>query len=127
MSKLADQIAATLRGGMTLPPELRQLFEWIESRGTYEDDDEGRTGLLVDPDSVDENWTESGRTGGTWIEFSAEGAQYLHHWFGHKKKKVLSRLSVFAKTGGDGSMGALWLDENFATTVSYTHLRAHET
>lgn len=48
---------------------------------------------------------------GTNLSFQAEGNADLRYWFGHDRPEVLNRLCVFAKTGGDGSMAAFWLDD----------------
>lgn len=34
----------------------------------------------------------------------------MKYWFGHEAHEMLSRLCVFAKTGKEGSMAAIWLD-----------------
>ena len=110
MSKLEQQIALTLLPGMSLPEPLKQLFTWIESHGLYVDTAKGRVGFLFPEAEMKAGWTESSRPGGTRIELAAEGNANLKYWFGHERPDVLNRLCVFAKTGGDGSMAAFWLD-----------------
>lgn len=46
MSKLCDEITATLLPGMTIPESLQQLFDWIEKHGYVVDTDDGRIGSL---------------------------------------------------------------------------------
>jgi hypothetical protein len=121
MGKLAEQLELKLRLGMTIPEPLRSLYDWIESRGTYNDgfadeaggseEEEMRTGFLFPEEEQIEGWTETGRPGGTDIEFAAHGHLGLEDWFGHSRAEVLNRLCVFARTGHDGSMAALWLDD----------------
>lgn len=111
MSKLESQIRATLLSGMSIPTELSQLFTWIENNKLFIDNDEGRIGLLYPEDKRYENCTTDERNGGTEISFAAEGNINLHYWFGHDRPEVLNRLCVFAKTGGEGSMAAFWLDD----------------
>lgn len=110
MPKLEDQLVRALQPGMSVPDPFKRLFEWIEDKGLYIDRASGeRFGALYPEAALRKGWTESERPGGTIIEFHAEGNSSLHHWFGHKRQEVLSRLCVFAKTGADGSMAALWL------------------
>jgi hypothetical protein len=121
MSILESQIAATLLPGMSIPQELSQLFSWIEENTFYidRDADTPRIGLLCPKEMLNQyisDFDEDGdeieaRNGGTDISFHAEGNVNLHHWFGHDKPEVLDRLCVFARTGGDGSMAAFWLDD----------------
>ena len=113
MGKLYDQLERTLLPGMTVPPPIRTLFEWIEANGTYIDNAEGqRRGFLFPLDQLEANWTDTDRPGGTIVEFFAQGNLHLNHWFGHEKREVLDRVCVFAKTGGDGSMAAFWIDDS---------------
>jgi len=98
---------------MTIPEPIRLLFDWIESNGTYIDNDKGkRIGFLFPEDELKRGWTDTERPGGTNIEFFAEGNVNMKYWFGHEKPEVLERLCVFAKTGAEGSMAAFWLDES---------------
>jgi len=103
MSILETQIAAVLGPGMVMPEPLRQLFEWIELQGFGD--------CLFSRGEVGRGRTEAERSGGTDISFLAEGSAYIGNWLGNDDPKVASRVCVFAKTGGDGSMGAFWLDD----------------
>jgi hypothetical protein len=110
MSNLASQVKATLPSGMQLPHALEEVFAWIETEGTFIDRPTGeRVGFLFPDAELKRSWTDTERQGGTVIEFSAQGNKHLRHWFGHERPAVLSRLSVFARTGAEGSMAALWL------------------
>lgn len=104
MTVLARELEAVLQPGMHLPRPLALLFEWIEERGFYEGDGP-RIGLLHPPDL---DWQSRPAPD---IGFWARGSSHLRHWFGHDEATVLNRLCVFASTGGDGSMAALWLDD----------------
>src|SRR5690349_10104531 len=118
LSTLGEQIKQTLLPGMHLPTELEALFEWIESNGLYEDRATGeRVGFLFPQQELRDGWTETERPGGTTIQFFAEGNMYLKSWFGHERAEVLNRVCVFARTGGDGSMAALWLDPSGAQKI----------
>src|SRR5215467_12106970 len=112
MPLLYDQIACTLPEGMRIPEPLELLFAWIEDNGLYVDTDEGgqRTGFLFPRDQIEAGSTDEERPGGTIIDFAAED-NILKCWFGHENREVLNRLCVFARTGGDGSMAAFWLDD----------------
>ena len=113
MGKLHDQITRTLLPGMSVPSPIRLLFEWIEANGTFIDNAKReRTGFLFHLDELRASWTDTERTGGTIIEFSAQGNVHLKYWFGHEKREALDRVCVFAKTGGDGSMAAFWIDDS---------------
>jgi len=110
MGRLFDQISQTLLPGMSIPEPVRLLFDWIEQRGTYIDRDGGRIGFLFPEPAMKEGWTDSGRPGGTDVSFMPEGNVNMKYWFGHERPEMLSRLCVFCRTGGEGSMAAFWLD-----------------
>ena len=111
-SVIGRQIEATLCPGMSLPAPLEQLFRWIEANGHFVDTNDGRMGFLFPEREKKENWTESGRPGGTDIRFAAEPDPGLQYWFGIESPEITSRLCVFAKTGWDGSMAAFWLADD---------------
>ena len=112
MSKLGDEISATLLPGMTMAKSLQQLFDWIEQHGYFVDTENGRIGSLFPDDELKTGWTDNERPGGTIIEFAAEGNVNLHYRFGHERREVLDRLCVFAQTGAEGSMAAFWIDDD---------------
>jgi hypothetical protein len=112
MTILENQIKDTLLPGMHIPQELSLLFKWIEDNGYFIDREEGRIGFLYPEEDLKAQWGEEERHGGTVIEFFAEGNVNMKYWFGHDRSKVLNRICVFAKTGGEGSMAAFWLDES---------------
>jgi len=93
MSNLLEQTRSILCPGMTIPPEMVQLYEWIEQNGNITNE----VGHLGDDCP-------------TMIEFAPEGNVNLHYWLGYDDPEVINRLCVFCQTGGDGSMGAFWLD-----------------
>jgi hypothetical protein len=125
MGKLYEQLAAELRKGMEIPEPMKRLYDWIEEEGMYYDNDEGRRiGTLFPEKEYKKGWRKTTRDGGTDILFSAQKNDSLGYWFGFTDKRtgrdvsdgkgqeVLNRLCIFARTGGDGSMGALWLGED---------------
>lgn len=103
MTALLRELTAVLGPGMRVPPELARLYEWITGNGQTSVHG-GRTSGWLGGDG------ETAQV--TGIEFRAEGNQLLEHWFGVDDAKVLDRVCVFAATGGDGSMAALWIDDD---------------
>ena len=111
MGLLEEQIRKTLLPGMSIPIEISLLFAWIEANEYHIERDGSRIGFLYPLDDLREKWGDNERHGGTIIEFFAEGNVNLHYWFGHNNPEIINRLCVFAKTGAEGSMAALWLDD----------------
>jgi hypothetical protein len=72
----------------------------------------GRIGFLFPEAEMKQGWTDHGRPGGTDIGFAPEGNVNLRYWFKTTDPEVVSRLCVFAKSGGDGSMAAFWLADD---------------
>ena len=108
---LYEQLAAVLPERMKLPEPLAKLYAWIEQRGHYRDTPNGmRIGFLYPLEDDGES------NSGTWVEFFAEGFPTGYE-FGDNTASAPERLCVFAKTGADGSMAALWLDADGATRV----------
>ncbi len=111
-SILGQQISTTLCAGMVLPLPLELLFRWIEARQCFVDLPNGRIGFLFPEAEMKQGWTDRGRPGGTDISFVAEGNVNLRYWFKTADPEVMSRLCVFANSGGDGSMAAFWLADD---------------
>lgn len=107
----SDGFRYALWPGMHLPDALGQLFDWIEAQGRVSRTRHGVVGTLLDPKQLARAWKATKQRYGTAIEFMAQGNAGLDHWFGRSDPAVLRRVFVFAKTGGDGSMAALWLDD----------------
>ena len=110
MSRLSGEITKALQPGMVVPAPLEQLFTWMETNGRVRDHGDGRlVGCLHSAEEHRTGWTDTERRGGTLIEFAAHADEALDNWFGNSDPAVLNRLSVFARTGGDGSRAAFWL------------------
>ena len=110
-NKLIKQLEEVLPEGMTLPKELKMLYEWIESKGFYVDSADYRCGTLYDDEAMRASWTDEHREGGTIIEFSASGQPFMMDWFGENvegAEEIAQRLCIFAESGGEGSQCALW-------------------
>ena len=118
---LLQQLENALPEGMQIPEELRQLYQWIEDNGYYEDRDGVRYGYLYPQDKLRESWKEGEREGGTDISFyvakPSEREELLEISFGKHKKETAQRLLSFAQSGGDGSECALWLDDEGRTQI----------
>lgn len=115
MTTLGKQLSVALQPGMHVPGPLEALYKWIESRSLYVDRRGKRFGFLYPKEDMKSNWTEEARPGGTIIEFATDNSSSLKYWFGLNNpnvKSALKRLCVFAQTGDDGSMAALWLDDD---------------
>jgi hypothetical protein len=108
MGRLQTEIEQTLPAGMSLPEPLKRLYDWIETNGFVDDSfNNRRTGQLCA--DYWEGSTETERYGGTAIDFYPEGNEDAGHWTGSQDPAVHQRIYVFAKTGADGSVAALWL------------------
>jgi len=112
MKSLEQQIKNVLLDGMYIPEALSKLFSWIESNGFVQTEDGCSYGHLYDLNKLRNEWNDNERHGGTIIEFMPEGNKYLNSYFGENSAQFASRVSVFAKTGADGSMAAFWIDDN---------------
>lgn len=107
----AQEMGDRLPQGMALPPEFRALFDWMEANdflmpsGAYPGD---RLGLLGTADDV-----QSERV--TAILFRVATREQARDegkaWFGEAVPDIADRLVPFARTGGDGSHAAFWLDD----------------
>lgn len=105
---MADRMPAT----MSLPDEFRALFDWMETNsffmpsGAYPGD---RLGLLGT-----ENQVQSGEVTAILFRVATpeQAREHGHAWFGDVIAHIEDRLVPFARTGGDGSHVAFWLDDD---------------
>lgn len=103
MSKLASQIKNSLPNKISLPDEIEKLLDWIESNGCVDEFDGVLMGTL--PGELDYK---------TEIEFYAENDTPLWWCFDSEiadEKEISERVYIFARTGGDGSSAAFWIDD----------------
>jgi hypothetical protein len=94
---------------MRLPDEFKALYDWIETNGffmpsqRFTGDKLGMLGPLAGPDQ------------GTVILFRIETSEQAlesgEAWFGSVVPNIAERLVPFARTGGDGSHAAFWIDD----------------
>lgn len=108
LKSLSNQIDDILLEPMVIPDAFVKLFNWIEKNGFYEDTEDGRIGYLYPISKLRAKWGDNERPGGTLVEFYAEKDCDLMYFINEKTK---GRLRVFARTGGDGSMAAFWIDD----------------
>jgi hypothetical protein len=113
VGEFVNRTLARVPRGFDFSTPLRRLFEWVEDQG---DVVTGHDGDLCGGLCRDE------RRVGTQVElrgFTAEQAtSYALAWFGEDlPEDPATRLWPFVQTGGDGSMGALWLDDDRQTRV----------
>lgn len=69
MGLLIEQLEKSLPKGMYIPEPLKLLYEWIESKGYYQDYMHQRTGYLFPLSEIVTNQNENEMDGGTFIEF----------------------------------------------------------
>jgi hypothetical protein len=93
-NKLLEQLAAVMPTGVEIPMPIRQLYGWIEQKGFYVDNANGRIGFLYPEQDLRDSWTDEGRRGGTTIELAASGSANLKYWFGAEHEEVNRRLRV---------------------------------
>ena len=118
---LLRQLENVLCEGMKVPEELRRLYQWIEDNGFYEDREGIRYGYLYPQQALRDSWTDTEREGGTIISFYADSRkeqdETVTRYYGNKDEEISSRLCIFSQTGAEGSMGALWLDDEGETRI----------
>ena len=105
----ADEMAAAMPPTMTLPPEFRAAFDWMEAVGAVQRYDQPRPGgprrfaTLYPADSGVEPHRQS------LVGFQVMD-DFFYDYPNLPAAEVRARLFLFARTGGDGSQAGLWLD-----------------
>ena len=111
MGEFLNVTLARVPYGFDFLEPLRQLFEWVEKQGYVVMGRDGELyGSLCGGDRV-----------GTAVELRGYTAEqttsYTRSWFGDVTGNPATRLWPFAQTGGEGSMAALWLDDDRQTRI----------
>ena len=116
MGEWTEEMRARLPAGLTLPEPLAALFEWIEAHNLLHPSQRfagDRFGTLqpLDPPSP-----------GTILLFRVETPEQAGEsarWLGDDAdgSALGRRLVPFARTGGDGSHAAFWLDDDGAQHI----------
>ena len=122
---LLAQLCEALPQGMYVPSELEALYMWIEAKGFYDDIYGRRRGYLYSQDQLRQSWSDGKREGGTEIVFFTDEPKNrdktLRYWFYGKDRELAAeieqRLCVFARSGSDGSMCALWINDAGETKI----------
>lgn len=111
MGEFVDVTLARVPHGFDFAEPLRLLFEWVERQGHVV---VGHDGDLYGSLSADTRV-------GTAVELrgypAEETADYARAWFGAEADTAAARLWPFVQTGGEGSMAALWLDDDGRTRI----------
>ncbi len=112
---LYDEMLKNLPDKLSIPEEFRILFDWMENNHyTMVTQDGNYIAGLNDPNDDLYSEDEEGNEivyGGTSIYFSAQDQLDFEHY---KKEygDLSDRIYTFARTGGDGSHAAFWLDDD---------------
>ena len=122
---LLAQLREALPQGMRVPSELEALYAWIEANSFYDDVGGRRRGYLYPQDRLKQSWSGDEREGGTDIVFFTDEPknrdEELRYWFYGEDRELAAeikqRLCVFAGSGSEGSMCALWLDDTGETKI----------
>ena len=122
---LLAQLHEALPQGMQVPSETQALYAWIEANGFYDDAGGRRRGYLYPQDRLQQSWSDDEREGGTDIVFFTDEPknrdEELRYWFYGEDRELAAeikqRLCVFAGSGSEGSMCALWLDDAGETKI----------
>ncbi len=122
---LLAQLCEALPQGMQVPSEIEALYAWIEANGFYDDVGGRRRGYLYPQDRLRQSWSDDEREGGTDIVFFTDDPknrdEELRYWFYGEDRELAAeikqRLCVFAGSGSEGSMCALWLDDAGETKI----------
>lgn len=111
MGEFPDVTLARVLGGFDFSEPLRLLFEWVDEQGHVVTGSDGDLyGSLC---------------GGAWVGTAVElrgytseqTSSYALSWFGQVAEDPAARLWPFARTGDEGSMAALWLDDDRRTRI----------
>lgn len=116
--RFRDEMAASLPAGMHFPEEMALLCDWIEEHGHIVTAEDGsRIGLMHEAHASVPSDLDADVPGGTALQLMPQGGKYMARYFGVDAPEVLGRISVFAYTGGEGSMAAFWLAPDGALKI----------
>jgi hypothetical protein len=112
MAELLNQLYAISPGQIRPPSELEAFYQWVENNGLIEEYDDGFVYGRISAD-----WEETPD-----VTLTASYQSGLKYWFGIPEvtSEILSRLVIFARSGMDGSMLGMWLDDN--DELKFVHL-----
>ena len=104
-SGFAEAVVASFPAGLVPPEPLIRFFRWQEAGGLDLEQDGERYGLL-DPDQPD-----------LCMFTRAVDPRYVEGWLPDATVADRARLAPFVRTGGDGSVAALWRDDDGAQHI----------
>ena len=118
---LLQQLENALPAGMQIPEELRQLYQWIEDNGYYEDRDDGvRYGYLYPKNPFRNTYLDDVNVDidiAFYMEEENFRKELLTISFGKNADDAAQRFLQIAENIYNGSMVALWLDYRGTTQI----------
>jgi len=118
---MADRMPST----MALPEEFRALFEWMETNG-FLTPSEAYPGEMLGLLGTDDDLEESRVTMVLFRVAMPEQARSLGKlWFGEVIPDIAERFVPFARTNGDGSFVAFWLDDEGRRQIVHLGSEGH--
>lgn len=108
----AQEMASRMPATMPLPDEFRALFEWMEANSYFMPSEAypgDKLGLVGTEDDV-----QSERVTAILFRIATpeQARKFSQAWFGDAIPNIEDRLVPFARTGGDGSYAAFWLNDD---------------
>ncbi|WP_242208993.1 MULTISPECIES: hypothetical protein [unclassified Pseudomonas] len=97
-----DEMAAAFPAGNPMPARLRQALELLEKHGCVRSHRDGTRYMTLHPDPAHSDVA----TTAFYLPVPADTAR----WTNSDDPDVNQRLTLFLRTGGDGSWAGLWLD-----------------
>ncbi|HEX8232509.1 MAG TPA: hypothetical protein VF559_04070 [Caulobacteraceae bacterium] len=102
MPTFADYIASSFPHGLSLPSEIRTMFDWLDKSGfTFSEPRLGQRYATVYPPHIRQKLMAP-------VLFHLAEKNYIPQADPIENQ----RLALFITTGGDGSRAGLWLDDN---------------
>ena len=118
---LLQQLENALPAGMQIPEELRQLYQWIEGNGYYEDRDDGvRYGYLYPKNPFRNTYLYDVNVDidiAFYMEEENFRKELLTISFGKNADDAAQRFLQIAENIYNGSLVALWLDYRGTTQI----------
>ena len=102
-SDFANAFSANLSEAMYLPEEFVKFFNWAEKHDCIGSSVNGEPFIVVDSKVLGPDYISS---------IKIHPPKKDEWWLGSDKPDFNSRLKVFARTGGDGSSAAFWIDND---------------
>lgn len=101
MGQFFDAMLASFPSSNPPPEPIVRFFKWIDQTGLQRLDINGKPYALVDPDAESSS-----------VTIAPVDPAASKDWTRSDDPAVYERLSLFCRTGGDGSYAALWRDDH---------------